>query len=75
MIPTKTLLRELEAYNPEMLDKERLLAISKADLLDEELMEALEQEITVDISHLFISSVTQYHISELKDLLWQTLHR
>ncbi len=70
-----TLLSELEAYNPEMLDKERLLAISKADLLDEELMEALEQEITIDIPHLFISSVTQYHISELKDLLWQTLHR
>ena len=70
-----TLLSELEAYNPEMLDKERLLAISKADLLDEELTEALEQEITVDIPHLFISSVTQYHIAELKDLLWQTLHR
>ena len=71
----ETLLHELEAYNPEMLDKERLLAISKADLLDEELMEALEQEIIVDIPHLFISSVTQYHVSELKDLLWQTLHR
>ena len=71
----ETLLRELEAYNPEMLDKERLLAISKADLLDEELMEALEQEITVDTPHLFISSVTQYHVSELKDLLWQTLHQ
>ncbi len=71
----ETLLHELEAYNPEMLDKERLLAISKADLLDEELTEALEQEITVDIPHLFISSVTQHHISELKDLLWQTLHR
>ena len=70
-----TLLSELEAYNPEMLDKERLLVVSKADLLDEELMEALEKEITIDIPHLFISSVTQYHISELKDLLWRTLHR
>ncbi|MGB3849195.1 MAG: GTPase ObgE [Tunicatimonas sp.] len=70
-----TLLRELEAYNPEMLDKQRLLAISKADLLDEELMEALEKELTIDIPHLFISSVTQYHIPQLKDLLWQTLHR
>lgn len=69
-----TLLSELEAYNPEMLDKQRLLAISKADLLDKELMEALEQEITIDIPHLFVSSVTQYHLSELKDLLWQTLH-
>jgi GTP-binding protein len=71
----ETLLRELEAYNPEMLDKQRLLAISKADLLDEELMEALEKELTVDVPHLFISSVTQYHLQELKDLLWQTLHR
>ncbi len=70
-----TLLRELEAYNPEMLNKQRLLAISKADLLDEELMEALEKELTIDIPHLFISSVTQYHIPQLKDLLWQTLHR
>ena len=70
-----TLLNELEAYNPEMLDKERVLAISKADLLDQELTEGLEQELTVDIPFLFISSVTQYHIPELKDLLWQTLHR
>ena len=70
-----TLLNELEAYNPEMLDKERVLAISKADLLDEELMEALERELTLDIPFLFISSVTQYHIQALKDLLWQTLHR
>ena len=70
-----TLLGELEAYNPEMLDKERVLAISKTDLLDQELIEALTREITIDIPFLFISSVTQYHIQELKDLLWQTLHR
>ena len=70
-----TLLKELEAYNPEMLDKERLLAISKADLLDQELMDEIEQELTIDIPFLFISSVTQYHIQALKDLLWQTLHR
>ena len=70
-----TLLNELEAYNPEMLDKERVLAISKADLLDQELMDALQQELTVDVPFLFISSVTQYRIQELKDLLWRTLHR
>ncbi len=70
-----TLFNELEAYNPEMLDKERVLAISKADLLDEELMEGLEQELTIDVPFLFISSVTQYNIAKLKDVLWQTLHR
>ena len=70
-----TLLNELRAYNPEMLDKKRVLAISKADLLDEELTEALRKELDVDIPVVFISSVTQYHIPELKDLLWQTLHR
>ena len=70
-----TLLNELEAYNPEMLDKERVLAISKADLLDQELMDGLKQELTVNIPFLFISAVTQYHIQELKDLLWQTLQR
>ncbi len=71
----RTLLNELQAYNPEMLDKERVLAVSKADLLDEELAEGLRQEIQLEIPVIFISSVTQYNISALKDLLWQTLHR
>ncbi len=69
-----TLLHELEEYNPEMLDKKRIMAISKADLLDEELMEAVRQTITVDIPFVFVSSVTQYHLQQLKDLIWQTLH-
>ena len=69
-----TLLQELEAYNPEMLDKKRLLAISKADLLDEELQTAIRSEIDVSLPFIFISSVSQYQIQELKDLIWQTLH-
>lgn len=68
-----TLLHELEEYNPEMLDKKRILAVSKADLLDEELMQELQATITVDIPFIFVSSVTQYNIQPLKDLIWQTL--
>ncbi|MEM8966268.1 MAG: GTPase ObgE [Bacteroidota bacterium] len=70
----QTLLNELEAYNPEMMDKKRLLAISKADLLDQELREAIQAEIDVPIPFLFISSAQNYQITELKDLIWQTLH-
>lgn len=69
-----TLLLELEKYNPEMLDKMRILAISKSDILDEELMEALKEEIPNSIPHIFISSITQFHINELKDLIWKALH-
>ena len=70
------LLDELRRYNPEMLDKERLLAISKSDLLDEELETELKQildnELAVD--YMFISSVAQKGIVELKDLLWKQLN-
>ncbi len=70
------LLDELRRYNPEMLDKERLLAISKSDLLDEELEAELKQilddELAVD--YIFISSVAQKGIVELKDLLWKQLN-
>ncbi|WPP50107.1 GTPase ObgE [Catalinimonas niigatensis] len=68
-----TLLNELERYNPEMLDKKRLLAITKSDLLDKELMEEMRKEIQVDIPYLFISAVAQKNITQLKDMLWQTL--
>lgn len=68
------LLRELEHYNPEMLFKERVLAISKADMLDEELMLEMKQELPEDIPHIFISSVSGYHIQELKDMLWKKLN-
>ncbi|WP_163380823.1 GTPase ObgE [Cyclobacterium sp. SYSU L10401] len=67
------LLAELERYNPELLDKKRILAISKADLLDAELMKALEAEIPKDIPHLFISSVSGFQLPLLKDLIWKSL--
>jgi GTPase len=68
------LLKELEKYNPELLDKNRILAISKADMLDDELMEALTNEnCQKKFLTCFISSVTGYHLSELKDLIWKAL--
>jgi GTPase len=68
------LLGELEKYNPELLDKKRILAISKGDMLDEELMKEMEQEIPKGIPHVFISSVSQYNLDKLKDLIWQAIH-
>lgn len=67
------LLEELRQYNPELLDKQRILAISKSDLLDEELETAIRQELPKDIPHLFISSVSGKGIQELKDVLWKTI--
>ena len=68
------LLNELKKHNPELLDKDRLLAISKSDLLDEELKVALLQEIPKDLPHIFISSLTKTGLTELKDLLWKMLN-
>ena len=71
----KTLLRELKLYNPELLDKERILAISKSDMLDEELMKEFKRHLPRKIPHIFISSVTGYNITELKDLIWKELNK
>lgn len=70
------LLNELRKYNPELLDKERILAVSKTDMLDEELMEELKQELksSISIPWLFISSYSQKGIGTLKDLIWHTLN-
>ena len=69
------LLGELAQFNPEMLDKQRVLAITKSDLLDEELIGMLEDEgLPADIPHVFISSVTGMGIMLLKDVLWQALN-
>lgn len=70
----EVLLNELKKYNPELLDKKRLLAISKSDMLDEELMEAIKKELPTDLPSVFISSVTNKGLTELKDLIWRNLH-
>lgn len=67
------LLDELEKYNPELLDKERFLAISKADMLDEELMKEISRELK-GIPHMFFSSVTGKNIQALKDKIWEILN-
>ncbi|MCL2561712.1 MAG: GTPase ObgE [Rikenellaceae bacterium] len=68
------LLNELTLYNPELLDKRRLLAITKCDMADEVLMEQLRPELPEGVKSIFISAVSGYHIAELKDMLWQALH-
>jgi len=68
------LLNELKQHNPELLDKTRLLAISKSDLLDDELKAEIIKELPKGIKTLFISSVAQQGLIELKDTLWAMLH-
>jgi GTP-binding protein len=67
------LLNELRLYNPELLHKDRILAITKSDMLDDELKEAMSAELP-SIPSIFISSVAQQGLLELKDLIWKTLH-
>lgn len=69
------LLNELATFNPDMLDKQRVLAITKCDLLDEELIEMLEETLPEGIPHVFISSVTGLGVSVLKDILWNELNK
>lgn len=68
----EVLVNELRMYNPELLDKRRVLAISKADLADEELRKEMEKDLP-EIPHLFISSVTGDGITQLKDMLWENI--
>lgn len=70
----KILLNELEKFNPQLLDKHRILAISKSDMLDEELIEQIEATLPADLPHVFISSVTGFGITELKDILWRAIN-
>ena len=67
------LLNELKKYNPELLDKKRMLAISKSDLLDEELMNEVRKDMP-DIQRVFFSSVTGYGLNNLKDMIWKLLN-
>ena len=70
----EVLLNELKNFNPDMLDKHRVLAVTKCDLLDEELIEMLQETLPQDLPVVFISSVTGYGINELKDTLWRELN-
>jgi GTP-binding protein len=69
----EVLLNELKMYSPELLDKKRILAISKSDLLDEELKEEIRKDLP-DISRVFFSSITGEGITTLKDMIWKTLN-
>ena len=68
------LCRELETFNPDLVEKPRVLAITKCDMLDEELIEQMRPEVPDDIPSVFISSVAQMGLTELKDLLWRTIN-
>ncbi len=68
------LLNELAQFNPEMLDKQRVLAITKCDLIDDELMSMLEANLPADIPHVFISGVSGLGLQQLKDILWKELN-
>lgn len=70
----EVLVNELREYNPEMLQKEFVIAISKSDMLDDELKAAISKELPENIPHLFISSHTESGLTELKDLLWEKLN-
>jgi len=69
----QTLLRELKTFNPQLMDKQRILAITKSDMLDQELIEAITETLPDDIPHVFISAVTGQGIDELKDILWKAI--
>ncbi len=68
------LLGELTQYNPELLDKRRLLAITKSDILGDELIEELKSHIPTELNTIFISSIAHKNITELKDMLWEALN-
>ena len=68
------LLNELAQFNPDMLDKHRVLAVTKSDLLDEELIEMLKETLPSDLPVVFISAVTGFGLEELKDVLWRELN-
>jgi GTP-binding protein len=67
------LLNELKKYNPELLDKQRILAISKTDMLDEELMEEIKATLPQKLKYVFLSSIANIGIIQLKDLIWKAL--
>ncbi|MEO9965905.1 MAG: GTPase ObgE [Reichenbachiella sp.] len=68
------LLNELAKYNPELLDKQRMLAITKSDMLDDELMEEMKLELPTELPTIFISSVAQKNLDQLKDMIWKSIN-
>ena len=70
----KILLNELTQFNPELIDKERILAITKSDMLDEEMIKQMKADIPAKIPYIFISSIAQTGLSELKDMIWKKLN-
>jgi GTPase SAR1 family protein len=70
----EVLLNELKKFNPDMLDKHRVLAVTKCDLLDDELIEMLKETLPDSLPVVFISSVTGFGLNELKDVLWRELN-
>ncbi len=68
------LLNEVSTFNPELLDKQRVLAVTKCDIIDDELREMLSADLPSDVPHIFISSVAGTGLTELKDILWEALN-
>ena len=68
------LVNELQQFNPELLQKRFIIAISKSDMLDEELINDIKKELPANVPHIFISSLTNKNLIELKDLLWKVLN-
>ena len=70
----KILLEELKKYNPELLDKQRILAVTKCDMLDEEMIKQMKRTLPRTLPTIMISAVSGYNIQELKDLIFQKLN-
>lgn len=70
----EVLRKELEEYNPELMHKQFIIAISKSDMLDDELKEAIAKDLPEQVPHIFISSITRMGLTELKDLLWKIIN-
>lgn len=68
------LLNELKKYNPELLHKKRILAITKSDMLDDQMVAEMKEFLPKELPHIFISSVTGYNIDRLKDMIWQQIN-
>ncbi|MDE6691915.1 MAG: GTPase ObgE, partial [Muribaculaceae bacterium] len=70
----KLLLNELQQFNPQLMDKQRVLAVSKCDMLDEELIDEIRDTLPEDVNIVFISAVSGFGLTELKDTLWRSIN-